>query len=477
MPTTSMSACYSQLIKKYGDLVYLDAFGQPILILGTHEAAVDLLEKRSAIYSDRTASPIVELGGFDWVMVFIGYGPLWRRHRRAIHRFFNPNSVKQFRPIQRQSVANFLMQLLSTPDDFSEHIRYLFAATIMQIAYGINIADEEEDYVTIAEEALSAFSNLLVPGKYLVELFPSLRKIPAWFPGAQFKRDTAKGKLAVHRIRDTPWERTLKLIREGAAEPSMTTAMLDRISTLPEQEASDEEELAKYITATTYGGGADTTLAAIHALFMLMASHPEVQEKAHAELDEVVGPNRLPDFSDEAALPYVSAITKECLRWHTVVPLSIPHKLIEDDEYRGYLIPKGTVVIPNVWHYSHDEQHYHNPFEFIPERFLKNGELDPDVLDPMDYAFGYGRRICPGRHFAEGSLFLIAASVLHTLSLSLPVDENGVPMKIECGVVSGVLAYPEPFKCTIKPRAPWAKALIHASYKHAGVEETLSRVP
>ncbi|KAH9897054.1 cytochrome P450 [Cubamyces lactineus] len=336
VPTTNMGMHYSQLIRKYGDLVYLDAFGQPILILGTHEVAVDLLEKRSAIYSDRAISPIVELGGFEWTMVFIRYGALWRRHRRALHRFFNPNSVKQFRPIQRKNISNFLMKLLFTPNEFSEHIRYLFAATIMQIAYGINIGDEKEDYITIAEEALSAFSNLFIPGKYLVELFPSMRKIPTWFPGAQFKCDAAKGKIAVHRIRDTPWERTLKLIREGTAEPSMTTAMLDRISTLPEREALGEEELAKHITATMYAGGADTTLAAIHALFMLMASHPEVQEKAHGELDKVVGPSRLPDFSDEASLPYISAVTKECMRWHTVVPLAIPHRLIEDDEYRGF---------------------------------------------------------------------------------------------------------------------------------------------
>ncbi|KAJ8469185.1 hypothetical protein ONZ51_g9161 [Trametes cubensis] len=474
MPTTNMGAHYAQLVEKYGDLVYLDAFGQPILILGTHEIAVDLLDKRSSKYSDRAISPIVQLGGFDWVVVFIRYGPLWRRHRRAFHRFFNPNAVKQFRPIQRDHIGHFLTNLLSTPDDFSEHIRHLFTATIMRITYGLNIAEEDEDYATIAEEALSAFSDLLVPGKYLVELFPSLRKIPAWFPGAQFKRDAAEGKKAVYRIRDTPWERTLKLIREGTAEPSITTAMLDRIPTLPAQEASDEEELTKYITAAVYGGGADTTLATIHALFMLMAKYPEVQEKAHAELDKVVGPNRLPDFSDETALPYISAIAKECIRWHTVVPLGIPHKLTEDDEYRGYFIPKGTVVVANIWHYSHDERHYHNPHEFIPERFLKNGQLDPDVLDPTNFAFGYGRRICPGRHFAEGSLFLIAASVLHTLSVSPPVDENGVPMDIDCGVVSGVIAYPEPFKCTIKPRAPWAEALILASsHQDAGTKENL----
>ena len=91
------------------------------------------------------------------------------------------------------------------------------------------------------------------------------------------------------------------------------------------------------------------TLASIQAFFLAMALFPEAQKKAQAELDAVVGSHRLPDFSDEPALPYVCALVKECLRWHAVLPLAVPHRLIEDDNYRGYHIPKGTVVIPNVW--------------------------------------------------------------------------------------------------------------------------------
>lgn len=81
----------------------------------------------------------------------------------------------------------------------------------------------------------------------------------------------------------------------------------------------------------------------------MLASFPEVQEKARTELDAVVGPHRLPDFDDRDALPYVCAVIKECTRWHAIAPLGIPHRLIQDDEYRGYLIPKGTLVLPNLW--------------------------------------------------------------------------------------------------------------------------------
>lgn len=79
----------------------------------------------------------------------------------------------------------------------------------MRVAYGIEVAEENDEYVTMAEEGLAAFSSLLVPGKYLVELFPTLRFLPRWLPGVRFKRDAAEARVVVHRLRDTPWERTL----------------------------------------------------------------------------------------------------------------------------------------------------------------------------------------------------------------------------------------------------------------------------
>ena len=96
-----------------------------------------------------------------------------------------------------------------------------------------------------------------------------------------------------------------------------------------------------------------------------MALHPEVQKKAQAEIDAVVGPNRLPDFHDRPSLPYINAVLKESSRWNLVAPLGrpfivivatiltssegIPHMSSNDDEYNGYYIPKGTILIANAW--------------------------------------------------------------------------------------------------------------------------------
>lgn len=80
-----------------------------------------------------------------------------------------------------------------------------------------------------------------------------------------------------------------------------------------------------------------------------MILYPDVQRKAQAELDAVVGEGRLPQFADRGSLPYVNAVVKEVLRWHPISPLSIPHVNVLDDEYEGYFIPKDSIVMTNVW--------------------------------------------------------------------------------------------------------------------------------
>ncbi|KAI0800090.1 cytochrome P450 [Fomes fomentarius] len=169
-----------------------------------------------------------------------------------------------------------------------------------------------------------------------------------------------------------------------------------------------------------------------------MAKYPDIQNRAQEELDRVIGSERLPHISDQISLPYVEAVVMECFRWKPIVPFAFPHVSTADDEYKGYFIPKGSLVIGNPWRLSH----YPDPERFAPERFLnEEGQINLDVLDPRTFAFGYGRRVCPGRHIAEKSVFLTIASILHTLSIEPPVDEEGVTLPLEVECVEGILSY------------------------------------
>ncbi|OAX35253.1 cytochrome P450 [Rhizopogon vinicolor AM-OR11-026] len=189
-----------------------------------------------------------------------------------------------------------------------------------------------------------------------------------------------------------------------------------------------------------------------------MTLFPDVQKKAQAEIDAVVGPDRLPSFADRDSLPYVEALTKEVLRWNAVVPTGVPHRVMEDDIHDGYYIPKGSLIIPNIWFMLNDPRTYSNPSEFNPERFLANDGKGPEI-EPRTICFGFGRRICPGLHLADASVWLSAAMSLAVFDVS-KVVENGVEIKPEFDSTSGTISHPKPFKCSIKPRSAKALALI-----------------
>jgi len=123
-----------------------------------------------------------------------------------------------------------------------------------------------------------------------------------------------------------------------------------------------------------------------------MVLNPEVMKKAQEELDRVVGRGHLPDFSDRENLPYINAVVKELLRWSPPAPISIPNRTMQDDVYRGYFIPAGATVIQNVWAICRDPNIYPDPETFNPDRFLKDGKIDPLVFSPEDRVFGAGRR-------------------------------------------------------------------------------------
>ncbi|KAJ3002115.1 hypothetical protein NUW54_g6025 [Trametes sanguinea] len=108
----------------------------------------------------------------------------------------------------------------------------------------------------------------------------------------------------------------------------------------------------------------------------------------------------------------------------------------------------------------HDPEIYPEPDRFYPERFIKDGKSNPDVLDPATLIFGFGRRICPGRYFADAGLFILIASVLHVFEILPPLDEHGKPIKLEHVQSHGLLSYPENFGCVVKPRSANAAALI-----------------
>jgi len=247
----------------------------------------------------------------------------------------------------------------------------------------------------------------------------------------------------------------------GDYDPSFVTEVLLR--DIQHSETPNQDiDMLKDVAVQAYLAGADTTASAMGTFFLAMVCYPEVQKEAQAELDEVLK-GRLPEHSDFPSLPYLSALVKEVFRWNPVAPLGVPHQSTNDDLYNNYHIPANSIVFPNQWEMLNNERDYPEPREFKPERFLKNGKLDPSVRDPMDIAFGFGRRICPGKHIAHSTLTLTAASVLLTFDLIKKVDDNGREIEPKREYSDLAIRQPLDFPCVIKPRSRYTAELIRSS--------------
>jgi len=262
-------------------------------------------------------------------------------------------------------------------------------------------------------------------------------------------------------MKNEPIDFVKSAISNGSAVQSLSSELLQEIENLTGSERRKHEEVVKGALGSMFTAGSDTTVSAMSSLFLALVLFPRAQRRAQQELDIVIGRDRLPTFDDRQRLPYLEAICKELVRWQMVTPLGAPHASCQDDIYRGYFIPKGTTMVANAWAILHDPETYPDPEEFKPERFLdKNGRFRDDPT--LGLVFGVGKRICPGRHLVDASLFIVISSVLSVFNVTKARDENGndIPVNPVMTVRSGIIVHPEKFECCIAPRDKVAQDLI-----------------
>ncbi|KAK7290126.1 hypothetical protein RIF29_04326 [Crotalaria pallida] len=162
--------------------------------------------------------------------------------------------------------------------------------------------------------------------------------------------------------------------------------------------------------------GTDTVAILLEWILARMVLHPEIQAKAQAEIDSVVGYTRIVTDGDLPNLPYVRAIVKETLRMHPPGPLlSWARLAIHDTQIGDHFIPAGTTAMVNMWAITHDHEIWSDPQEFNPERFMHEEEKDvPNIMgsDLRLAPFGAGRRACPGKAMGLATVELWLAMLL-----------------------------------------------------------------
>ncbi|KAH9016887.1 cytochrome P450 [Lactarius hengduanensis] len=450
---------YTEMSKKHGDILYLQVFGQSVVVLCSPSVVKDLFEKRGDIYSDRPAWPMPEIMDVDWLLAFTRYGEDWRERRKIADRMLRPGAMSLYHRRIEENTHAFLSRLFVAPADFRDHVDLSQGQLIMSLMYGYNLKENDE-IIKAPVQLLRMLSRLVLPGAALVNHFPLLRHIPSWVPWFSYESLARIGRELGQRTMNEPIDFVKSAMRDGTAVSSLAREQLLEVESLNGPERQLQEDVIKRVLGSMYEAGVDTAASTTTSLFVALTLYPEVQRRAQAQIDSVVSRDRLPTFEDRSRLPYIEAICKELLRWQMVGPMGFPHASTEDGVYRGFFIPKGSMMIVNSWGILHNPELYPDPETFNPERFLNEDGTFRD--DPMiSLAFGGGKRICPARHLVDVSLFMVAASVLSVFNVTKAKDENGREIPVSPMVeVNAVVCYPAKFECSVRPRDKVAEDLL-----------------
>ncbi|KAG1736217.1 cytochrome P450 [Suillus lakei] len=449
---------YSDWKKKYvGPIVSCRLIGQTIVIINSEKIARQLLDQRSGIYSDRPAGPVPKLFGVDFITAFLPYGDTLRLHRRLFHHALRSDAADSYRDLYLDKARQLLSNLLDSPEAFEKHLFLYTASIIMSVTYGHDKVSWDAPPIKSVAELAELLNVGLPPERSaILTAFPILTRLPAWFPGASFQRIAQRTRKLALESMNEPFEYVKRNMAAGKAPKSMVS---DLLSEMDEGKEAFPEQAVKHIALTTFIAGFDTSSSTLSSFILAMVLHPEAQRLAQQEIDSVVGVNRLPDFYDRPSLMYVEAVFRETIRWHSVAPLGLPHATSSDDVFGGYFIPKGSLILPNVWFVDMSREGHDNPDVFRPERhFASDGTLLPDTIaaKPM---WGFGRRGCPGRFVAEAATWSAVVHLLAAFRITKAKDEAGKEIEVKEEFTTGVVCRPVPFKCSFVLRSNREKAI------------------
>ncbi|KAG1768299.1 cytochrome P450 [Suillus occidentalis] len=443
LPTVNIVYTLTDLVREYGPIVSFRQGGQVIIVIGSMEAAADIMEKEGGSLVDRPRSIAAgEMLSNEMRITMARYGERFRRLRKAVHPHLQPKAAETYQDMQREDAMNFILDVLNDPTNHQKHAQRYAASVILRVAYGKSTptANADPEVVRI-HKVVEHFHATILPGAYLVDRVPLLRYLPGY--GKQLREwHHEELELFRHQLRRVKSE-----VDQGNAGPSFIKTLLENTE---EHKLSTDE--MSYLAGSLFGAGSDTTAVGITATIMAAACHPLAQAKVHEELDMVIGSDRTPTFSDSSSLPQLHAFLLEALRWRPIVRIGFPHRAIKDIVRQGYCIPKGATVYGCHWTLSRDPIVFPDPEIFNPQRWLDpEGRLKDNHMKFITY--GFGRRVCPGLHLANQSLYITLALLLWSFRIvqrpDAPIDTHAFS--------DAVIPHAAPFEIDVIPRVEVAK--------------------
>ena len=380
----------------------------------------------------------------------------FKLHQRLDNLVLNERVAKSYLPFQELESKQLLFDLLGTAGgsgiDCHGHVERATASTVYNLLYGHRIRTLNDPIMRTARTLTHELEHMLEPGKYLVDSFPVLNILPQFL--APWKTEAA---------RHWQQQRTMHVteLQRGLDENGWNLCKhMQQVMNDQKMDWSVEE------LAFEIGGLANAALEASTetTMWFLVACVTDDYDrswiaKAQEQLDAVVGRDRFPTFEDRPKLPYIHAILEEVLRWRPAVAGGVPHFTKVESSYEGHRIPSNSVVMANHYALAREEGVFGLKYDvdaFVPDRWLQSGERQLPIV-----GFGYGRRICPGRHVARNSLWIAIARILWAFDVKPGLSETGERIVVHStNGTNDIINKPFRFKARFEPRGPWVQELI-----------------
>ncbi|KAK7285533.1 hypothetical protein RJT34_20307 [Clitoria ternatea] len=449
-----------KLSTRYGPIMHLLLGSLPCVVASTPAAAKEFLKTHENHFSNRPQSSAVDYltyGSQDFS--FAPFGPYWKFMKKiCMSELLGGHTLTQLLPVRRQETSRFLRLLFKKGKagkaiDVGGELLTLSNNVVSRMIMSQTCSENDSE---AAEVRKLVQDTAHLTGKFNVSDF-------IWF----FKNWDLQGfgkRLEEIRDRfDTMMERVIKEHEEERRKrkelgdgQNPIKDLLDILLDIHNDKNSDiklTKENIKAFILDIFMAGTDTSALTTEWALAELINHPRVMEKARQEIDAVIGKRRIVEESDIANLPYLQAIVKETLRIHPTGPL-IVRESSESCTVWGYEIPAKTQLFVNVWAIGRDPNHWENPLEFRPERFISEegsvkGRLDVRGQHFHLIPFGSGRRGCPGTSLALQVVQTNLAAMIQCFEWKVNGGNGTIDMQEKPGLT---LSRAHPLICVPVPR-------------------------
>ncbi|KAK4403241.1 cytochrome [Sesamum angolense] len=469
-PISDLEFILRRLKPRYGPLITLRIAHRSFIFIGSHSLAHHALVHNGAIFSDRPAPPPTSkiLNRSQKAISSSPYGPTWRLLRRNLtYEILHPSRVRAYSSARRWVLSLLIHRLRDTAQLESsvrliDHFQYAMFCLLVLMCFGDKLQENQiKEIETVQRRLLLGFRRFNV-----LNFWPRLGKIlfrKRWKELLQLRQDQDKVFIPLVRSR-LQAKRTRNINKDKVEREDEAVAYVDTLVDLqlPEENRNLQEEEIVSLCSEFLTAGTDTTSTALQWIMANLVKHPHFQDNLYQEIFSVVGRplftsdreewmQHVVEEEDLQKMPYLKAVVLEALRRHPPGHFVLPHKVTQDVELDGYIIPKNALVNFMVADMGWDPKVWEDPMEFKPERFLDSSGDGFDITGNREIKmmpFGAGRRICPGYTLALLHLeYFVANLIWYFKWTPLEGDEIDLSEKQEFTTVMK-----NPLRACISPR-------------------------